>query len=120
MQLYEYIHDYDISQADLALKCGLSQASLSRYAQGKAIPDVINGYRIEIATGGLVSCADWINMPKFVLKRRGTYHKTTKAALARIAEQEKADERRKKEDRDVYLRDAKYAAQGILTVTRNG
>jgi len=85
VQLYEYIYDYDISQADLAAKCGLSQASLSRYAQGKAIPDVINAYRIEIATGGLVACSDWINMPKFVLKKRGTYHKTTKAAIARLA-----------------------------------
>jgi hypothetical protein len=32
-----------------------------------------------------VACSDWINMPKFVLKKRGTYHKTTKAALARLA-----------------------------------
>ena len=74
MQLYEYLFYNNLSQADFAEKCGLSQPTLSRYITGRSIPDVLNAVAIETASNGEVSCRDWPDLPKFMKERRSSYN----------------------------------------------
>jgi len=68
VQLYEYLHDENISQTDFSNKIGVSQPTLSRYVNGDNIPSVIIGYKIEKATKGAVKCRDWEILQKALAK----------------------------------------------------
>ncbi len=58
MRLQDYLSKNEILHTDFANEIGVSQAAVSRYSNGKRIPQpqIIN--RIEAATNGLVTWAD--------------------------------------------------------------
>ncbi len=61
MTLKEYIDNVGVSQAALARKIGVEQASISRWVNGKQYPDWSLIPEIYKATEGRVTANDFVN-----------------------------------------------------------
>lgn len=63
MQLAEYLHDAKISIAAFARQIGEAQATVSRYVNGKRIPQPAKMTKIMQATNGRVTPNDFYGEP---------------------------------------------------------
>ena len=61
MKLKEYLKTYKLSQKDLALRIGVSQAHISQILCGKKNPSIQLIKRIEIVTNGSVLAAELLH-----------------------------------------------------------
>ena len=59
MTINQYIAQEEISLSQLADRVGVSRAAMSRYAKGQRIPKPPIMSKISVATGGLVTPADF-------------------------------------------------------------
>ena len=58
-KLAQYLAAEEIRQTDFAKRCKITQASVSRLANGSAQPSPHMAKRIEVETGGAVRFYDW-------------------------------------------------------------
>lgn len=61
MKLDHYLATSGVSQEDVASSIGTTQATVSRYINGKRFPSRLMVQRIAVATGGAVQPQDWFN-----------------------------------------------------------
>lgn len=60
MKLGIYLKKYGIKVGFFAQQIGVKQPQLSRWIHGRKTPTVIYAIKIEDATGGKVTCRDWL------------------------------------------------------------
>jgi len=61
MTLKQYLKAQRISYKVFAYKMGVQMTTVYRWASGDRIPPLHTAIEIEDATGGQVTCRDWIN-----------------------------------------------------------
>jgi len=66
MQLFEWLPANGVSQRAFAPRINVSQPTLSRYLKGITVPNAITTAKIEEATGGEVTMADWVTLPSIM------------------------------------------------------
>lgn len=64
MKLKSYLSDKNIKHSDFAEKLGVSQVTVTRYANGKRTPSLGMARRIEDITKRKVRVSDWYDLPE--------------------------------------------------------
>jgi transcriptional regulator with XRE-family HTH domain len=65
MQLFDYLKLEETNRANFAKKCGISTSTMSRLIRGLVDPSWDTMRKIERASGGKVTAADWSARDKY-------------------------------------------------------